>query len=56
MNEMAVIDRSAEKVLPQGAREPVLSVSKGSKIYGGVHAIEGVRFRPLPRRSARPRR
>jgi predicted polyphosphate/ATP-dependent NAD kinase len=44
MNEMAVIDRSAEKVLPQGAREPVLSVSKGSKIYGGVHAIEGVDF------------
>jgi ABC-type sugar transport system ATPase subunit len=48
MNEMAVIDRSAEKVLPQGAREPVLSVSKGSKIYGGVHAIEGVDFDLYP--------
>jgi ABC-type sugar transport system ATPase subunit len=45
---MAVIDRSAEKVLPQGAREPVLSVSKGSKIYGGVHAIEGVDFDLYP--------
>jgi len=48
MNEMAVIDRSAEKVLPQGAREPVLRVSKGSKIYGGVHAIEGVDFDLYP--------
>ena len=26
------------------ARQPVLSVSGGSKIYGGVHAIEGVDF------------
>jgi ABC-type glutathione transport system ATPase component len=48
MNEMAVIDRSAEKVLPQGARKSVLSVSKGSKIYGGVHAIEGVDFDLYP--------
>ena len=48
MNEMTVIDRSAEKALPQGAREPVLSVSKGSKIYGGVHAIEGVDFDLYP--------
>ena len=27
-----------------GAREPVLKVVNGSKIYGGVHAIEGVNF------------
>src|SRR5450432_4913366 len=26
------------------AREPVLRVVKGSKIYGGVHAIEAVDF------------
>jgi len=48
MNEMAAIDRSAEKVTPQGAREPVLSISSGSKIYGGVHAIEGVDFDLYP--------
>ena len=48
MNEMAVVDRSAEKLSPQSAREPVLSISKGSKIYGGVHAIEGVDFDLYP--------
>ncbi len=48
MNEMAVIDRSTEKVSPQGAREPVLSINNGSKIYGGVHAIEGVDFDLYP--------
>ena len=44
MNEMAVIDRSAEKGRRKARAKPVLSVSKGSKIYGGVHAIEGVDF------------
>ncbi len=29
---------------PVQAREPVLKVVNGSKIYGGVHAIEGVSF------------
>ncbi len=44
MNEMAVLTRPNAMTRPQGSREPVLSVSKGSKIYGGVHAIEGVDF------------
>ncbi len=48
MNEMAIIDRSADKASPQGLVEPILSVSKGSKIYGGVHAIEGVDFDLFP--------
>ena len=26
------------------SREPVLRITNGSKIYGGVHAIEGVDF------------
>ncbi|MGN1289475.1 MAG: sugar ABC transporter ATP-binding protein [Bradyrhizobium sp.] len=30
------------------AREPVLRISNGSKIYGGVHAIEGVNFDLYP--------
>ncbi|MCC8961232.1 sugar ABC transporter ATP-binding protein [Bradyrhizobium sp. Pear76] len=30
------------------AREPVLLISNGSKIYGGVHAIEGVNFDLYP--------
>jgi ABC-type sugar transport system ATPase subunit len=30
------------------AREPVLRISNGSKIYGGVHAIEGVDFDLYP--------
>ncbi|WP_373852053.1 sugar ABC transporter ATP-binding protein [Bradyrhizobium sp.] len=29
-------------------REPVLQISNGSKIYGGVHAIEGVNFDLYP--------
>ncbi|MHC2335650.1 sugar ABC transporter ATP-binding protein [Bradyrhizobium sp. USDA 4454] len=34
---------------PQSAtREPVLRISNGSKIYGGVHAIEGVNFDLYP--------
>ncbi|GKQ49872.1 sugar ABC transporter ATP-binding protein [Bradyrhizobium sp. Ce-3] len=30
------------------SREPVLRISNGSKIYGGVHAIEGVNFDLYP--------
>jgi ABC-type sugar transport system ATPase subunit len=44
MNEMPVFNRSSENASPQGLPDPVLSVDKGSKIYGGVHAIEGVDF------------
>ncbi|WP_298275664.1 ATP-binding cassette domain-containing protein, partial [uncultured Bradyrhizobium sp.] len=33
---------------PAQAREPVLRISNGSKIYGGVHAIEGVNFDLYP--------
>ncbi len=44
MNEMTVLDGTAENTLARGLREPVISVSKGSKIYGGVHAIEAVDF------------
>jgi ABC-type sugar transport system ATPase subunit len=44
MNEMTVLNRAAEVAQPEGSRQPVLSVSNGSKIYGGVHAIEGVDF------------
>jgi ABC-type sugar transport system ATPase subunit len=46
MNEMTVHERAAPS--PQAQREPVLSVSKASKIYGGVHAIEGVDFDLYP--------
>jgi ABC-type sugar transport system ATPase subunit len=46
MNEMTVHERTAAS--PQGLREPVLSVTKASKIYGGVHAIEGVDFDLYP--------
>ena len=35
---------SAETV----TREPVLQITNGSKIYGGVHAIEGVDFDLYP--------
>src|ERR1700728_4579627 len=44
MNKLTVLDRPTETAQPEISREPVLSVSKGSKIYGGVHAIEGVDF------------
>jgi ABC-type sugar transport system ATPase subunit len=44
MNEMTVLDRTTEEGSGQGLRKPVLSVRKGSKIYGGVHAIEAVDF------------
>jgi ABC-type sugar transport system ATPase subunit len=48
MNEMTVFDRAAEEASLQGSRKPVLSISKGSKIYGGVHAIEAVNFDLYP--------
>ncbi len=38
----------AEAASGTAAREPVLRVVKGSKIYGGVHAIEGVDFDLYP--------
>jgi ABC-type sugar transport system ATPase subunit len=44
MNEIAVLDSSAAAVTPLTSPHPVLSISGGSKIYGGVHAIEGVDF------------
>jgi ABC-type sugar transport system ATPase subunit len=36
------------KAATAGAREPVLKVVNGSKIYGGVHAIENVSFDLYP--------
>jgi ABC-type sugar transport system ATPase subunit len=44
MNEIPALNRLAEFAQPQGLRQPVVSISKGSKIYGGVHAIEEVDF------------
>ncbi|MFN5717960.1 MAG: sugar ABC transporter ATP-binding protein [Bradyrhizobium sp.] len=38
----------AATATPSAAREPVLRISNGSKIYGGVHAIEGVNFDLYP--------
>jgi ABC-type sugar transport system ATPase subunit len=48
MNEMPALDRSAEKGPAQSVRVPVLNVINGSKVYGGVHAIEGVDFDLYP--------
>src|SRR5579863_8560087 len=45
MSDGAMPDISARDT---GAREPVLKVVNGSKIYGGVHAIEGVSFDLYP--------
>jgi ABC-type sugar transport system ATPase subunit len=41
---------TSSKIQPEsaGTREPVLKVVNGSKIYGGVHAIEGVSFDLYP--------
>ncbi len=44
MNEITPVQRLADVATPQKPRQPVLSISKGSKIYGGVHAIEDVDF------------
>jgi len=46
MSELAT--SSEMKAATAGAREPVLKVVNGSKIYGGVHAIEGVGFDLYP--------
>ena len=43
MNDTATIDRDQAAPETPG-REPVLRVVNGSKIYGGVHAIEDVNF------------
>jgi ABC-type sugar transport system ATPase subunit len=48
MNEASPLGRMVAGAPVQGLREPVLTVSKGSKIYGGVHAIEGVDFDLYP--------
>jgi len=48
MNEMSVPHRPTENARSEMPRQPVLSVSKGSKIYGGVHAIEAVDFDLYP--------
>src|SRR5579863_3040197 len=45
MSDGAMPDISARDT---GAREPVLRIIGGSKIYGGVHAIEGVNFDLYP--------
>jgi ABC-type sugar transport system ATPase subunit len=44
MNQMPVLNRPTEMTQPETVREPVLSVRRGCKIYGGVHAIEDVDF------------
>jgi ABC-type sugar transport system ATPase subunit len=48
MNEMSVPHRPTENPGPELTRQAVLSVSRGSKIYGGVHAIEAVDFDLYP--------
>ncbi len=44
MNKIAVLESSSAVVTPPTSRQPVLSISGGSKIYGGVHAIERIDF------------
>jgi ABC-type sugar transport system ATPase subunit len=44
MNKLAVLEPAGGSATPQTPRYPVLSISRGSKIYGGVHAIEDVDF------------
>ena len=48
MTGPSVLEQLLENQRPASAAAPVLSVSKGSKIYGGVHAIEGVDFDLYP--------
>jgi ABC-type sugar transport system ATPase subunit len=48
MNEMSVPHRPTENPGPELTRQAVLSVGRGSKIYGGVHAIEAVDFDLYP--------
>jgi len=47
MNEAASVPQD-ETIATARGREPVLAVVDGSKIYGGVHAIEGVGFDLYP--------
>jgi ABC-type sugar transport system ATPase subunit len=47
MNDTATMSRDSAGPAPS-AREPVLRVVNGSKIYGGVHAIESVNFDLYP--------
>ena len=44
MNAIAVLESSAGVNAAQQSGQPVLSITGGGKIYGGVHAIEGVDF------------
>ena len=44
MNKIAVLESSSALDTPLTSRQRVLSISGGSKIYGGVHAIEGIDF------------
>jgi ABC-type sugar transport system ATPase subunit len=46
MNDLGTPSEMAAETA--GGREPVLKVVNGSKIYGGVHAIEGVSFDLYP--------
>jgi ABC-type sugar transport system ATPase subunit len=46
MNDIDTLPRPA--VSEAASREPVLRVVNGSKIYGGVHAIEGINFDLYP--------
>src|SRR5579863_7209737 len=46
MNDLGTSSKVAAETV--GGREPVLKVVNGSKIYGGVHAIEGVNFDLYP--------
>jgi ABC-type sugar transport system ATPase subunit len=44
MNQIAALETPAAVAAVPTSRQPVLNVGGGSKIYGGVHAIEGVDF------------
>ena len=47
MNDAPPLPGNATDAVPT-RRDPVLAVANGSKIYGGVHAIEGVSFDLYP--------
>jgi ABC-type sugar transport system ATPase subunit len=48
MNDAAMPTAQATEVAETAAREPVLRIVSGGKVYGGVHAIEGVNFDLYP--------
>ena len=48
MNETSVPHHLIENPQPGSLPAPVLSINKGSKIYGGVHAIDAVDFDLYP--------